>query len=65
MADCSDCADCFDPERGVIRSSLIPSRSEALSLYIRLQGQGFLPAMCQNSAGTYRVCYAEKDRIGK
>lgn len=65
MADPNECGDCFDPGKGIVRSPLLPSRSEALSLYIRLQGQGFLPAMCQNSTGTYRVCYAEKERMGK
>lgn len=63
MSHHDECDYCLNPANGIVRSPL-STRSEALTLYLRLQSRGFLPSMCENSAGQYRVCFAEKDQAG-
>ncbi|HJW24637.1 MAG TPA: hypothetical protein VJ576_07045 [Rhodocyclaceae bacterium] len=64
MADHNDCECdwCTNPANGAVRSQPL-SRPQALSLYIRLQRQGFLPSMCEDRAGRCRVCYGQKNRL--
>lgn len=62
MAGQNECEYCINPCNGVVRSPLLV-RSEALCLYVHLQNQGRLPSMCEDYAGTYRVCYVEKQRV--
>ncbi|MBS1190512.1 MAG: hypothetical protein H6R10_2304 [Rhodocyclaceae bacterium] len=63
MADQDGCDYCLNPENGMTLSPQMP-RPDALALYLRLQGEGYLPTLCENRAGRCRVCYAEKQRIG-
>lgn len=62
MVHHDDCDDCANPAKGFVRSPLLP-RWQALSLYVRLQRQGYLPSMCERESGQCRVCYRESQRL--
>lgn len=63
MANQDECDYCLNPANRIVRSPLYP-RADALNLYVRLQSRGFLPSMCENHGGGYRVCFQDENRSG-
>lgn len=49
------CTACFQPDE-VIVSTAAKSRGQALSHFLLLQRQGYMPSMCEGATGQYTVC---------